>query len=167
MIDVSDAKKVTSDGPHVGSNRSTPAEAQVIRVGPNAFNVAAVERGVWGSQPAALEVPESLYTPAALEAICLGLSLIELGYAAVHSAKEDELKLKGIDVPRAEVHKLVKAAEEAKAKHMATQLETARIEAANLVARAEHEELTKNLDAMRKAAATPPAKATDAQSTEE
>lgn len=146
MIDIA---KVTTDGPHIGSTRSTKYELRFLHVGPNSVGVECTERGVHGSVPIRLEVSEDAFTEGQVEQIKSAFSLIEEAFRIAHDAKEDALKLTGIDVPRAEVHKLVELAEKARAAARAAELETARIEAENIVKRSEHEELDRNLAAMR------------------
>lgn len=152
MIDISN---ITSEGPHLGSNRSTKYEVLLAQVGPNAVGCRVVERGVRDGKPIDVDVPEDLYTPAQIQQIQAALSLLEEGARVVQDGKEAELKLAGIDVPRAEVQKLVAAADDAKAAVVAAQLESARIEAENIVKRAEAEQLDADLATLRAAVAAP------------
>ncbi len=136
MIDIS---SVTAHGPHIGSFRTTKYEVREVLVGPNGIRVRCVERGVHGSAPVWLVVDESVYTPEQIATIHAFFSLVEEGFRLGHDAKEEELKLAGIDVPRAEVHKLVAEAEGAKAAKEAADLEALRIAAENIVKRADLE----------------------------
>lgn len=172
MIDIS---QVTSQGPHTSSTRSTKYEWSGSRqVGPNSLPVACVERGVVGSpieididesvlsQPVRLTIGGTTLDVGGMELVHAFMSFVEEAFRTVHDAKEAELKLAGIDIPRAEVQKLVRAAEDAKAAKAATdaaiaaaQLEQARIEAENIVKRAEIEQLDADLATMRAAVAEP------------
>lgn len=125
MIDIS---KVTADGPHIGSFRTTKYELRFLHVGPNGVGVECTERGVVGSAPIRLEIDEDVFSAEQIAAIKATFSLIEEAFRIGHDAKEEALSLAGIAVPRAEVHKLVRQAEEAKAAAKAAAAEKARHE---------------------------------------
>ncbi len=162
MIDLSN---ITAQGPHVASTRSTKYEHRQTVVGPNSLGVVCAERGVFRSSPIPLELPESMLDQqvrvrfggqvievTGSELVHAYQALVEECFRQLHDAKEEELQLKGIDVPRAVVHSLMREAEEAKSAVRAAQLETARIEAENIAKRAEAEELDRNLAVIRAAA---------------
>lgn len=109
-----DISNVTSQGPHIGSYRTTRYETKFLHFGANEIGFEGTERNV-GGEPIRVVVHESLYTAEQIAIIHAAMSLIEAGVAIVHGEKEDALKLAGIDIPREEVAKLVREADEAKA----------------------------------------------------
>jgi hypothetical protein len=124
-----DISGITVDGPHFGSNRSTKYEARFIHIGANEVGIEAVERGVAGVTPVRCILHEDDYTEAQITTIQTAFSLLEEGFRLRYDAKEEELLLAGIDVPRAVVHDLVQQAEAAKTEKATTDAEIAAAQA--------------------------------------
>lgn len=140
---------------NASQHRDTQYEIASLRQEPNSFVVECVERGVFGSRPVPLDLHESLFSEEEMTTVHEALRILEEKFAIAHAAKEQELEIVGLDVPRAKVQEFVRRAEGAKA-------EAARIEAENLVKRAEAEELDANLSVLRAAAAGAEAPTADA-----
>lgn len=139
---------------NASASRNTRYEIRFLHQGPNQFGLECVERGVYSSAPVRLEVHESLFTDEEMQLVHDALALLEEKFAQTHAAKEAELGL-NLDAPRAEVHKLVRQAEEARAAKHEAEIESARLTAENILKRAEAEELDRNLAIIREAAAQP------------
>lgn len=132
--------------------RNSKFELRQLVQGPNSFGLLVSERGVFGSSPSPIEVPEGDFTDAEMQQVHNALALLETKAAAVYQRKLDELGADADKLPAEKLHALVKAADDAKAAKMAADLETARIEAEALVKRAEAEEFDRNQAVLRAAA---------------
>lgn len=121
---------------NASTHRNTKYEILFLHQGPNSFGLECIERGVFGSKVARLEVPESLFTDEEMTQVHAALGLLEEKFAIAHDAEEKAIQLAGINIPRQEVHKLVAQAQEARAEVERAKLEAARIEAENKANRA-------------------------------
>jgi hypothetical protein len=140
---------------NASTSRDTRYELKFLHQGPNAFGLECTERGVHGSSPVRLEVHESLFTDEEMAQVHAVLAMLEEKFAAAHDAKETELGMHTAAIPRAKVHELVRQAEEARIAVKVAQLESARIEAENLLKREELAEFDRNLATIREAVGAP------------